>query len=278
MVDASEWWLTRDDILEFNMKERALIEFENVTVLRERTVALDGLSLRVDAGENVAIIGPNGCGKSTLLKTITRELYPVQKEGSYARIMGRDRWDVNELREHMGIISNDLFARSTRNPRGLEVVISGFYASFGLWPPQHPTEEIVAKSRAAMQQMGVEHLAERPYNRMSSGERKRVLISRALVHAPDTLILDEPSDSLDLAMLKDLQARLRELAQRGTGIVLVTHHLHEIIPEISRVVLLKRGKVFREGTKKKVLTSAVLSELYETKVEPVEREGFYQYW
>lgn len=260
------------------MREQALIEFENVTVLRERTVALDGLSLRVNAGENVAIIGPNGCGKSTLLKTITRELYPVQKDGSYARIMGRERWDVNELREHMGIISNELFARSTRNPRGLEVVISGFYGSFGLWPHQHPSEEFVAKSRAAMQQMGVEHLAERPYNRMSSGERKRVLISRALVHAPDTLILDEPSDSLDLAMLKDLQARLRALAQQGTGIVLVTHHLHEIIPEISRVVLLKHGKVFREGTKKKVLTSAVLSELYETKVEPIERDGFYQYW
>jgi len=259
-------------------KQQALIEFENITVLRERTVALDGLSLRLNAGENVAIIGPNGCGKSTLLKTITRELYPVQREGSYARILGRERWDVNELRGHLGIISNDMFARSTRNPRGVEVVISGFFASFGLWPHQRPTQEMVARSRDAMRQMGVEHLAERPYSRMSSGERKRVLISRALVHAPDTLILDEPSDSLDLAMLKDLQARLRELAQKGTGIVLVTHHLHEVIPEITRVVLLKRGRVFREGPKPQMLTREVLSELYETVVEPIERDGFYQYW
>jgi iron complex transport system ATP-binding protein len=261
-----------------NKKQKPLIDFENVTVLRERTVALDGLSLRLNAGENVAIIGPNGCGKSTLLKTVTRELYPVQREGSYARIMGRERWDVNELREHLGIISNDLFARSTRNPRGLEVVISGFFSSFGLWPHQHPSEEMNRRSHEAMREMGVEHLADRPYNRMSSGERKRVLISRALVHAPDTLILDEPSDSLDLAMLKDLQSRLRGLAQRGTGIVLVTHHLHEVIPEISRVVLLKQGRVFQDGAKAEVLTRKVLSELYGTAVEPVERDGFYQYW
>jgi iron complex transport system ATP-binding protein len=259
-------------------KQQALIEFENVTVLRERTVALDGLSLRLNTGENVAIIGPNGCGKSPLLKTITRELYPLQRDGMYARILGRERWDVNELRDHLGIISNDMFARSTRNPRGLEVVISGFFSSFGLWPHQRATDEMVERSREAMRQMGVEHLDDRPYSRMSSGERKRVLISRALVHAPDTLILDEPSDSLDLAMLKDLQARLRALAQQGTGIVLVTHHLHEVIPEITRVVLLKRGRVFRDGKKADMLTRDVLSELYETAVEPVERDGFYQYW
>lgn len=129
-----------------------------------------------------------------------------------------------------------------------------------------------------MQQMGVEHLAERRYGEMSSGERRRVLISRALVHDPQTLILDEPSDSLDLAMLKDLQARLRRLVQSGTGIVLVTHHLHEIIPEISRVVLLKHGRVFRDGAKREILTREILSELYEIDVEPIERDGFYQYW
>ena len=256
----------------------ALIDFQQITVVRDETVALDALTLQISSGENVAIIGPNGSGKSTLLKTITRELYPLYSEGSSARILGRDQWDVAELREHLGVVSNDLYARSKRNPHGLEVVVSGFFSSFGLWPHQHPTKEQLERSKNAMRQMGVEHLAQRRYGEMSSGERKRVLISRALVHDPGTLILDEPSDSLDLAMLKDLQARLRTLAQDGTGIVLVTHHLHEIIPEITRVVLLKRGRIFRDGAKKKVLTREILSELYETKVEPIERDGFYQYW
>jgi iron complex transport system ATP-binding protein len=255
-----------------------LIDFHEITVVRDNTVALDGLTLRIASGENVAIIGPNGSGKSTLLKTITRELYPIYKQGSRARILGREQWDVAELREHLGVVSNDLFARSERDPRGLEVVVSGFYSSFGLWPHHQPTAEILDRSRTAMRQMGVEHLAERRYSEMSSGERKRVLISRALVHEPQTLILDEPSDSLDLAMLKDLQARLRALAQSGTGVVLVTHHLHEIIPEVTRVVLLKSGRVFRDGAKEQVLTRENLSELYATDVEPIERDGFYQYW
>lgn len=255
-----------------------LIDFQEITVMRDATTALDRLSLRIAARENVAIVGPNGSGKSTLLKTITRELYPIYRDGSSARIMGRDQWDVSELREHMGVVSNDLFARSERDPRGLELVVSGFFSSFGLWPHHHPAEEQVKRSRAAMRQMGVEHLAARRYSEMSSGERKRMLISRALVHDPQTLILDEPSDSLDLAMLKDLQARLRALAQNGTGVVLVTHHLHEIIPEITRVVLLKSGRVFRDGPKQEVLTRAILSDLYGTDVEPVERNGFYQYW
>ncbi len=255
-----------------------LIDFQRITVVRDATVALDALDLRISAGENVAIIGPNGSGKSTLLKTITRELYPIYRDGSSARILGREQWDVAELREHLGVVSNDLFAKSERNPRGLEVVVSGFYSSFGLWPHHQPTQELIERSHTAMRQMGVQHLAERRFGEMSSGERKRVLISRALVHDPETLILDEPSDSLDLAMLKDLQARLRTLAQGGTGIVLVTHHLHEIIPEITRVVLLKKGRVFRDGAKAQVLTREILSALYEIDVEPIERDGFYQYW
>ena len=258
--------------------ENPLIDFQEITVMRDETVALDRLSLSIAAGENVAIIGPNGCGKSTLLKTITRELYPLYSEGSSARILGREQWDVAELREHLGVVSNDLFARSERNPTGLEVVVSGFFSSFGLWPHHEPTPEMFERSRAALRQMGVEHLADRRYGDTSSGERKRVLISRALVHDPQTLILDEPSDSLDLAMLKDLQSRLRTLAQAGTGVVLVTHHLHEIIPEIMRVVLLKRGRVFRDGPKREVLSREILSALYEIDVEPIERDGFYQYW
>jgi iron complex transport system ATP-binding protein len=255
-----------------------LIDFQKITVVLDQRVALDALTLRILSGENVAIIGPNGSGKSTLLKTITRELYPLHRDGSSARILGREQWDVSELREHLGVVSNDLFARSERDPRGLELVVSGFFSSFGLWPHHRPTEEMLDRSRTALRQMGVEHLANRRCREMSSGERKRVLISRALVHAPETLILDEPSDSLDLAMLKDLQERLRTLAQSGTAVVLVTHHLHEIIPEISRVVLLKQGRIFRDGAKREILTREILSELYETNVEPIERDGFYQYW
>lgn len=256
----------------------ALMQFHNVTVIRGATVALNRLSLTIEAHENVAIIGPNGCGKSTLLKTITRELYPIAEEGSYARILGRERWEVTEMRKYLGVVTNDLFAQSHRNPSGRELVLSGFFSSFGLWPHHHVTPEMERKTDEVLALLGASHLAAKPYNELSSGERKRLVLGRALVHGPQALVLDEPSDSLDLAALKALQTNMRTLAQHGISIMLVTHHLHEIIPEISRVVLMKNGRVFRDGSKAEILTRANLSEAYGAEIEPMERDGYYQFW
>lgn len=255
-----------------------LIDFRNVTVIRGNTVALDRFTLQIPAGENVAVVGPNGSGKSTLLKTITRELHPLANDDSHARILGRQNWELSQLREHVGVVMNDSFARSSRNPTGRELVLSGFFGSFGVWPHHRVTPEMELAAETTLRILGVLHLADKPYGQMSSGERKRMMIGRALIHNPQALVLDEPSDSLDLAALKALQNTLRSLAQSGIGIVLVTHHLHEIIPEISRVILLKSGKVFRDGAKAQILTRAVLSELFEMEVEPIQKDGYYQFW
>ncbi len=255
-----------------------LLDFRNVTVMQGNTVALDRLTLTISAGENVAIVGPNGSGKSTLLKTITRELYPVPVDDSCARILGQQSWDISQLRHHLGVITNDFFARSNRNPSGRELVLSGFFGSFGLWPHHQVTQEMERKAEAILKSLGVSHLEGKRFGQMSSGERKRLMIGRALVHGPQALILDEPSDSLDLAALKSLQSSLRELARSGIAIILVTHHLHEIIPEITRVILLKSGKVFRDGPKREILTRETLSELFEMSVEPAEKDGYYQFW
>ncbi len=255
-----------------------LLDFRNVSVMRGDTLALDRLTLSISTGENVAIVGPNGSGKSTLLKTITRELYPVPADDSCASILGQRSWDISQLRHHLGVITNDFFARSNRNPSGRELVLSGFFGSFGLWPHHQITVEMESKADAILRALGVAHLDSKPFGQMSSGERKRLMIGRALVHGPQALILDEPSDSLDLAALKSLQSSLRELARSGIGIILVTHHLHEIIPEITRVILLKGGRVFRDGAKQQMLTRDILSELFGIAVEPVEKDGYYQFW
>lgn len=255
-----------------------LIDFRNVTVIRGNTVALDRLTLKIAPGENVAIVGPNGSGKSTLLKTITREVHPLAKDDSHARILGRQNWELSQLRDHVGVVMNDFFARSSRNPTGKELVLSGFFGSFGVWPHHRVTPEMEIKAETTLKILGVAHLAGKAFGQMSSGERKRMMIGRALIHNPQALVLDEPSDSLDLAALKALQRTLRSLAQSGISMILVTHHLHEIIPEISRVILLKSGKVFRDGPKAKILSKATLSELFEMEVEPVEKDGYYQFW
>src|SRR5713226_10355345 len=124
----------------------ALIEFERISVMRGKTVALDGVSLKIGIGEHVAILGPNGCGKSTLIKTITRECYPLIREGSSMRILGEECWNVFELRSLLGIVSSDLMMTCTREISGRDIVLSGFFSSIGVWPHQEITSGMHEKA------------------------------------------------------------------------------------------------------------------------------------
>jgi iron complex transport system ATP-binding protein len=260
------------------MPAAPLIEFEHVTIMRGTTAALENVSLRIDSGENVAILGPNGCGKSTLIKAITRECYPVFSERSSVRILGHERWNVAELRSLLGIVSSDLMATCTRPVSGLDIVLSGFFSSIGIWPHQEVTLEMRQRAERAMRLMEVSHLAERWTEEMSSGEARRVLLARALVHDPRALILDEPSTALDLAAQHELRLILRKLAQSGIGIVMVTHHLSDLIPEIQRVVLMHRGRIAADGPTKEMLVEWRLSELFGRRLQLSERDGYYNLW
>jgi len=242
------------------MPESPLLEFHNVTLMRGRKRALDSISFEIRQGEHVAILGPNGCGKSSLIKAITRECYPVQ--GSCLRILGRDVWNVFELRVMLGIVSNDLMATCTRDITGREAVLSGFFSSIGLWPNHHVTPEMESKADAILELLEVPHLADRWLDEMSSGEARRILVGRALVHEPKALVLDEPTTSLDMRASWELHQTLRKLAANGITIVMVTHHLPDLIPEIERVILLKEGRIFRDGPRGEVLTAESLSELF----------------
>jgi iron complex transport system ATP-binding protein len=256
----------------------ALLEFVNLTVYRDETRVLDRFSLTIPAGQNVAILGPNGSGKSTIIKLITRELYPVVAPDAAIRVLGRDRWVLSELREHLGIVSNDLMTQCTRDISGRELVLSAFFGSVGLWPHHVVTPVLESRAAAALAIMEVAHLADRAVNQLSSGEARRLLVARALAHGPRALVLDEPTNSLDLRACRDFVSRLRVLAAQGTNIVLVTHHLPDIIPEIDRVVVLKDGQVHRDGPKRDVLTGAVLSEAFGVPVDVDARGGFYGAW
>ena len=256
----------------------ALVDLKNVRVIRGDNVALDDFSLRISAGEHVAILGPNGCGKSTLIKTITRECYPVIREGSSMTILGQSRWNIFELRSVLGIVSNDLMQDVTGETSGREVVLSGFFSSARIF--DHQTVEPSQRERAdaVLERIGVPHLADRPVEEMSSGEAKRILIARALVHDPQTLLFDEPSNSLDVFAQHGLRETMRELAQSGIGIVLVTHHLADIIPEIERVILMRDGRIVADGRKSEILTADRLSALFQLSVSLAERNGYYNLW
>jgi len=243
--------------------------------MRGERAALREVSLRIEAGEHVCILGPNGCGKSTLIKTITRECYPLAREGSCMRILGRERWDIFELRSHLGIVTPDLLSSCTTDSTGRDVVLSGFFSSTRIFPHHHPEAEHVSRAEAALGRLGISHLADRAVMQMSSGEAKRTLIARALVHEPHTLLFDEPSNALDIAAQFQLRDTMRELARSGLAILLVTHHVSEIIPEMERVILLQDGGILVDGAKEKALTEENLRTLFRTNVRLHRSNGFF---
>ena len=253
-----------------------LLDFQNVTVRRGDAVVLDAVTLSIAQGEHAAIIGPNGSGKSTLIKLVSRDLYPILKPEPWSlRILGRDRWHLFDLRHHLGIVSNDWMQMCTRDYSGFEIVLSGFFGSVGIWPNHHVTEAMEAKTREVMDLLEIAHLARRNTDEMSSGEARRILIGRALVHGPQALILDEPTSSLDLRATYELREILRKLAASGISVLMVTHHLPDIIPEIQRVVLLGGGRIQCDGPKPQVLQSSNLAALFGIHVEVIERDGYY---
>lgn len=256
----------------------ALLELCNVQVARGRKIVLDDFSLRIDSGEHVAILGPNGCGKSTLIKTITRELYPVALAGSRMTILGEESWNVFELRSLLGMVSNDQMSWCTGDAVGRDVVLSGFFGSNDVYPNHLVTPEQIEKAEAVLEKLEIRHLAERAVSEMSSGEARRVLIARALVHEPRALLFDEPSNSLDLLAHRALRATMSQLAHSGVGIVLVTHDLSDVIPEIERIVLMSKGRIVADGGKEDILQPARLREVFGVPVEVAKRDGYYYLW
>lgn len=254
-----------------------LIEIRNATIYRGDTRVFDELSLTIEQGQPTAILGPNGSGKTTLLRVINRELYPVHSDASVVRILGKETWNVWELREHIGIVSHDLHARYPDSTTGLGVVLSGYLASIGVHGSLANRASNEQKSRALriMDELGVKSFANTPLRKMSTGQQRRCLLARALVHDPHTLILDEPTAGLDLAAGFDYIGRIRKIAAAGKSIVLVTHLLNEIPPDIVRVVLLRKGKIIADGAKHEVLTEHNLRRTYDTEINVAKVGGYY---
>lgn len=254
----------------------SFIDIQNVTAYRGSTSVFSTLSLNIEEGCNTAILGPNGSGKSTLMKLLSCEIYPVFDRESHVKIFGKDRWNVMELRTRLGIVSDDLQHDYLPGALGRNVILSGFYASINIWQHQQFSSEELEKAESVMARLGITELKETPFCKMSTGQQRRFLLGRALINDPDSLLLDEPTTGLDFRATFQYLETIRLLMRSGKTVLLVTHHLHEIPPEIDRVVLLKGGHVVNDGKKSDVLTSKVLSDLFDYPLKVVVVNGYYQ--
>ena len=242
---------------------------------------LHRFSLQVRPGEHLALLGPNGSGKSTLIKLMTGELYPrAATAGSRYRLAGQDDWALEEVLRQIGIVALDLLQNlshevTAREVTARDLVLSGYFNSLGLWPHHRVTPAHERRARAILRFLEISHLARRPLAAMSSGEQRRAIIGRALVHDPAALILDEPTNSLDPGAVRDFQQVLRQLARSGKTLILVTHHITDLIPEIGRVILMKGGRIVADGTPRQVLTSGAMSRLFGARLRVRRRRGSY---
>ena len=258
---------------------KKLIEFENVTVHRGGHAALREVTFSIEEGQHTALLGPNGSGKSTLIHAITRECYPrYAPPECKLRIWGQERWRLFDLRALFGIVTNDLVERCVKPYPALETALSGFFGSIGIWPNHIVTPEMEVRARQALEFFEIGHLAERPLTEMSSGEVRRAVFARALVHDPKALILDEPTNSLDVRAQREVRDAMRKLAANGVTVILVTHHLPDIIPEIGRIITLREGRLFHDGPKEQALRPESLSELFGVDVRVAESDGYYHMW
>jgi iron complex transport system ATP-binding protein len=261
---------------------RIVLELSHAVVLKNGTRALDGLTLSIAAGEHTAILGPNGSGKTTLVNLLTHQDRALARADGPppVRVLGVARWDVFELRSRLGVVSADLHQRfvagnSNGQIRGTDAVVSGLFASHGVQTHMRVTADMRRAALTALERVGAIHLADRTMNEMSTGEARRVLIARALVGTPDVLVLDEPTAGLDVVARQRFLRDVDALASSGTTLVLVTHHVEEIVPAVERVILLSRGRVAGDGPKAAMLTEGPLSAVFSAPIVVNRHDGYY---
>ncbi|MEN6431129.1 MAG: ATP-binding cassette domain-containing protein [Coriobacteriales bacterium] len=229
-------------------------------------------------GERIAILGPNGSGKSTLIGLLTRDVRPLHTENPSVLLEGRRLWNLAEARTLFGVVSDALQEDYDRRLPVRDVVLSGYFGSIGLYRREDITAEMRAHADELIAELGITELVSRTMDTLSTGEARRALIARALVNDPRTLVLDEPCDGLDPRMTRAFHTTLRALASHDRGLVLVTHHVDDIIPEVDRVIMLAHGHIIADGPKRDVMTSERLSELFGFPAELEERNGVYRLW
>ena len=251
------------------------IELKDAVVRRKGTEILAIDAFELGQGESIAILGPNGAGKSTFIQLITREIFPLHRDDAPVRFKGNERATLEEIKQSLGVVSSTMQDQITVQLPVIDIVCGGLFGTLGV--PSHciVTDESLKRAHEALEFLGVGHLADRNIKTLSSGQARRVLIARALVHDPEVLVFDEPTTGLDPEGMYYVRKAMRDLHRQEKAIILVTHYPEDIIPEIGRVLMIKNAAIFDDGIKANMLTSERMSELFDVPLKIMQQDGFY---
>jgi iron complex transport system ATP-binding protein len=242
----------------------SIVELTHVSLQRGGKWILQDVSWYVQPGQHWAVLGANGSGKTTLFQILTGYLWPTEGQ---VTVLGKrfGTFDLRELRKSIGIVSasvRDQFQSSQPSERSVDVVVSGKFASIGVYDEVTPDDEERAMHLLAV--FGCLDVANQPFHTLSQGEKQRVLLARAWMANPALLVLDEPCSGLDIPGREQLLMAIRRLMREPNGptLIFVTHHAEEILPEFQHTLLLHQGKVMAQGPTSHVVTSKRLSECF----------------
>lgn len=254
-----------------------ILNFENIYVSYNVEPILKNINLKIKQNEHWAILGANGSGKSTLIKLISNDIYPNTKYPFKKELFGKERWSIFDLKKHLGIITNELHNYIEKQGSFLtayEVVLSGYYASIGIFRHQDFTKEQHLRALEVLNFLEIENIKDKKVQHMSTGQLRRCVIGRALIHKPKAFILDEPTVGLDIKTQINFIKMIQKLSKEAT-IILITHHIEEIFEEITNIALIYEKTVYKQGLKKDILNSKNLSKIFQINLSLSKKDNRY---
>lgn len=257
-----------------SLPAQPLLQLRDAVVRRQGKEILSVNELSLEAGQSVVLLGPNGAGKTTFVNLITREVQPLHRDQPPVVFKGNPRIPLSEVQASLGMVSASMQEQIHVHLPSLDVVTGGLFDTLGIHRRFTVEDHHRARALEVMEELGIADLADRDIMTLSSGQARRVLIARALVNEPDALIMDEPCAGLDPEGMFFVRRTMRHLARSGCSIILVTHYLEDVIPEMDRIILIKEGVIYADGGKEEILTDEMMRGLFEIPVH-VRRDGDY---
>ncbi len=257
------------------MRNANWLELKNINISYKQNNIINNINLSLEIGQNTVLIGANGSGKSTILKTITKLKYPIYSKNSHIKLFNSKNINIWELRSKIGFVSSEIDHRIKSHMKVSDIIISGFQGTFGLINKMKISSEHDMRLIKVMHKLNID-FPNKFYSQLSDGQKRKVLIARAIINQPKILILDEPTTNLDLKSRYLLLSNLRELLKLGVTIFYTTNNIESIIPEVSRIILLKKGEIINDGKPSKVMTTSNISNLYDYKLNLVNQDGYWR--
>ena len=252
-----------------------LFRIRDASVVRAGSTILHVDDFTLAEGEHLALLQPNGAGKSTFIKLLTREVMPLYRDVAPVVFRGNERPTLADIKSCFGVVSASMHEQISVHLPVIDIVCGGFFGTLGLPRGVQADASMRAAALDALEKLGIADLSARDVLTLSTGQVRRVLVARELVHDPQVLVFDEPCTGLDPQGMYQIRSTMRALAEEGRSIVLVTHYPEDIVPAIERVVLIKDAAIRADGSKRGLLTDETMSDLFDAPLRVEERDGWY---